>query len=357
MLAPISWTVPPVGYGPWEKVAFYITEELVKRGHEVTLFCAGGSQTSAKMVFTSPYPLSQWLESEMSKPLKYDPKTGHLEGPPDGRVWEQLHISACIEAARAGEFDIVHSHLHAHALVFSRLIECPLISTLHGSAWVRATHPILLKYRDNPFVSLSNAERELLPELNYVGTVYNGVALDEFSFEEDKDDYLLFAGRISPEKGAAEAVEVALKTGTRLKIAGLIESQHQAYFDEKVKPFIDGEKIVYLGLLNQRQLLPIYLKARAVLFMINWCEPCSMVAIESQACGTPIIGTRFGCIPEIVVEGKTGYLVDSVDECCNAVGELDKIRPIDCRENAAARFTTTVMAEGYEKIYKKLLNM
>lgn len=356
MLAPISWTVPPAGYGPWEKVVYGITEGLIKLGHEVILFCANGSQTSAEMIFTSPYPLSLWDKNEMGVERKFDPKSGYLLGPPDFRVWEELHISTCIEMANEKNFDIVHSNLHVNALVYSKFLKCPMVSTLHGAAWVKATHPIFLKYKDNPFVSLSNAERTLLPELNYIDTVYNGINLDDFPYSEEKEDYLLFAGRISPEKGAAEAVQIALKTGRPLKIAGLIEDQHRDYFNQKIEPFIDGKKIEYLGLLNQSELKPVYRKASAVLFMINWCEPCSMVAIETQASGTPIIGTRFGCIPEIVIDGETGYLVDSIDEACISVSNLNKINPINCRNNAEKRFSELTMAKGYENVYKKILN-
>ncbi|MCH8806895.1 MAG: glycosyltransferase, partial [Planctomycetes bacterium] len=248
----------------------------------------------------------------------------------------------------------VHSHLHVHALPFSRFIRCPLVSTLHGAAWVRATHPAFLRYRDLPYVSLSDGERQLLPELNYVATVHNGIRIENFPYEPTKDDYLLFAGRLSPEKGPAEAVELARRTGRRLLIAGMIEPQHEAYFNAKVKPYIDGRNVEYLGLLSQQELAPIYRKAAALLFLISWCEPCGMVLIESLASGTPLIGTRFGSFPEIVVDGKTGFVVDSADQAVEAVGKLDTISPADCRADAEARFTAAVMAKGYEAAYKRI---
>jgi len=351
MLAPISWPLPPTGYGPWEQVAHNLTEELVKRGHDVTLFAAGASKTSARLVETIPYALSTWPEVERNRPLAFDPETGLLEGPPDARALEELHIATCMERAAAGDFDVVHSHLHVHALVFGRLIKCPLVSSLHGAAWVRATHPIFLAYKDLPFVSLSNAERRLLPQLNYVATVYNGICLDDFPFEPEKDDYLLFAGRLSPEKGPAEAIEVAKRSGRRLLLAGMIEPQYQDYFKAKVEPHIDGKQIQYLGLLSQADLAPIYRKAAAVLFIINWCEPCSMVGIEAQSSGTPLIGTRFGYLPEIIRDRETGFLVDTVDEAAQALNNLDKIDPTACRRNVEQRFSTPTMAAGYEKVY------
>jgi len=357
MLAPINWPIPPAGYGPWEQVATNLTNGLIELGHEVTLFAAGGSKSPAKVVETVPYALSTWPEEERNRPRMYDPGTGLLEGPPDGRVLEQLHVATCMEHAAKGEFDVVHSHLHVHALVFGRLIPCPLVSSLHGAAWVRAAHPIFKAYKDLPFVSLSNAERQLLPELNYVATVYNGIPLDSFPFESDKDDYLLFAGRLSPEKGPAEAIQVAQKSGRRLLIAGMIESQYQDYYNTQVAPHIDGKNVEYLGLLSQKELAPVYRKASAVLFMINWCEPCSMVGIETQASGTPLIGTRFGYLPEIIKDGETGFLVDTVDDAVEAVGKLGAISPAACRENIETRFSVSSMAKGYDAVYRSLMGL
>ncbi len=354
MLAPINWPLPPGGYGPWELVAHNLTEGLVALGHDVTLFAAAGTNSSAKVVETCPYALCTWPKEQRNRPRRFDPATGLLEGPPDARVWEQLHIAQCMEAASAGAFDVVHSHLHVHALIHTRMIPCPLVSTLHGSAWGRATHPILLEYKKAPFVSISDAERTMLPELNYVATVYNGVRMDDFPFESDKDDYLLFAGRLAPEKGPAEALEIAQKSGRRLLLAGLIEGQHQDYFDTRIKPHLDGRNVEYLGLLSQKDLAPIYRKAAGVLFFINWCEPFGLVAVEAQASGTPLIATRFGALPEIVRDGETGFLVDSIDEAVRASEKLASISPQACRDNVESRFSAATMAEGYAAVYERV---
>lgn len=354
MLAPINWPLPPSGYGPWELVAHNITEGLVALGHDVTLFAAAGTRSSASLVETCPYALCTWPEEERNKPSGFDPKTGLLEGPPDARVWEQLHIARCVEVAKSGAFDVVHSHLHVHALVHAAHLPCPLVTTLHGSAWARATHPILLAYKSQPFVSISDAERTMLPELNYVATVYNGVRMDDFPLEMQKDDYLLFAGRLAPEKGPAEAVEIARKSGRRLLLAGLIEDRHQDYFDTRVKPHIDGHNIEYLGLLSQADLAPIYRKAAGVIFYINWCEPFGLVAVEAQASGTPLIATRFGALPEIVRDGETGFLVDTVDEAVRACERLESISPTACRQNVETRFSVDAMAAGYAAVYERV---
>ncbi len=356
MLAPINWPLPPSGYGPWELVAHNLTEGLVALGHDVTLFAAGGTKTSARLVETCPHALCTWPENEKNKPQRFDPATGLLEGPPDARVLEQLHIARCMEAAASGAFDVVHSHLHVHALIHSRLIPCPLITTLHGSAWVRATHPALQEYRTSPFVSISDAERTMLPDLNYIATVYNGVDMARFPLEERKDDYLLFAGRLAPEKGPAEAVQIARESGRRLLIAGMIEPQHQAYYDERIKPHIDGRNVDYLGLLSQAELAPVYRKAAGVVFFINWCEPFGLVAVEAQASGTPLIATRFGALPEIVCDGETGFLVNTVAEAVGATEKLSGIAPVTCRANVSSRFSVEAMAAGYVQAYERAVH-
>ena len=355
MLAPIAWPVPPTGYGPWEQVVHNLTEALVARGHDVTLFAAAGSRTSARLVETVEHAFSLWPEPEKNQPRHFDTASGLLLGPPDFRALEQRHIATCMEAAADGAFDVVHSHLHVHALVFSRLIPCPLISSLHGAAWVKSAHAVFDRYRDQPFVSLSNAERTLKPDLNYIATVYNGVQLEHFTLQQDKADYLLFAGRLAPEKGAAEAIAIAQGAGRPLRLAGMIEPQHQAYFEQRVEPYIDGEQIRYLGLLSQRDLAVQYQHAAAVLFPISWCEPCSMVGIEAQACGTPIIGTRFGYLPELIRNGETGYLVDTVGQAIDAVARLEAIDPAACRRNVAERFSPETMACGYEQAFSSLV--
>ncbi len=356
MLAPISWPLPPEGYGPWELVAHNLTEALVELGHDVTLFAAGGTKSSANFVQTCPHAICTWPEPEKSRDRAFDSKTGLLEGPPDARAWESMHIAQCMERAVKGEFDVVHSHLHIHALIFDRFIPCPLVSTLHGAAWVRSAHPVFKEYKNSNFVSLSDAERQFLPELNYVATVHNGIRVDQFPFEPSKDDYLLFAGRLAPEKGPAEAIEIAKRTGRRLLIAGMIEPQHTDYYNERVKPHIDGKNVEYLGLLSQLQLASVYRKAACVLFPISWCEPFGLVAVEAQASGTPIIATRFGALPEIIKEGETGFVVDSIDEAVNAVEKIPTISPQACRDNAETRFSSTVMAKGYSKVYETVVN-
>jgi len=346
-----------MGYGPSEQVAYNLAEALVDLGHDVTVFAAAGTASRATVVESCPHGLAAWPEPEKNRPLRFDPQTGLLEGPPDARVWEERHIAMCMERAADGAFDVVHSHLHVHALVYSRLIPCPLVSTLHGAAWIRSAHPIFLDYREQPFVSISDAERQMLPELNYVSTVHNGIRIDDFPFNQRKEEYLLFAGRLSPEKGPDKAIEVAKRSGRRLLIAGLIEPQYEGFFESRIKPHLDGRQIEYLGLLSQAKLAPIYRKAAGVLFLINWCEPFGLVAVEAQASGTPLIATRHGALPEIILEGETGFVVDTIDDAVNAVDKLADIDPAACRRNAESRFSAASMARGYVDVYRTLAGL
>jgi len=355
MLAPVSWPVPPEGYGPWEQVVYNLTEQLVRMGHEVTLFAASGSVTSAQLVETLPHPFSLWPEEELKIKPGQDPISGLLKGPPSFRALEQLHIAICMEAAHSGDFDVVHSHLHVHALLFGRLIPCPLLTTLHGSAWVLAHHPILERYKDLPFVSISDSERRFKSDLNYVATVYNGIDLNFYSFNEKKEDYFLFSGRLSPEKGAHEAVQIALKAGVSLKLAGMIENQYLDYYHSKIEPFVDGKNIEYVGLLSQKEMIPLYQKARALICPILWAEPFGLVGVEAQACGTPVLGRRRGALVELVKEGENGFLFESIEEAVSLLNRVHEIDPVNCRRNVEERFSSEVMARGYINVYKKLL--
>jgi glycosyltransferase involved in cell wall biosynthesis len=356
MLAPVSWPVPPEGYGPWELVVANLTEELVARGHRVILYAAAGSKTSAELVETVPHAFSLWPPEDREAPEQLDPQSGLLTGPPNFRVLEQQHIAICMEAAAGGKFDLVHSHLHVHSMVFSRLIPCPMLFTLHGAAWARAIHPVLERYREQPVVSLSEAERRFKPDLNYVGTIPNGIRLDRFPLCREKDDFLLFAGRLAPEKGAAEAVEIARRTGRRLRMVGMIEPKYAEYFARRIKPHLDGRQIEYLGMLSQEALAREYQRAAAVVFPTTWAEPCGMVALEAMACGTPILGSRSGYLVELVEEGRTGFLFDTLDEAVRGVDRLAVIRPEDCRARIESRHSAAAMTDAYERIYYQLMN-
>lgn len=340
MLAPVTHRIPPVGYGPWEQVVANLTNGLVAHGHEVTFFGPAGSETGAELVATVPYPLDEWPE---------------VDSPPDHRIWEEMHIATMAELSAKGRFDLVHSHLHVHALGYASLLPVPMVTTLHGAAWNGAIHPALTHYKDLPFVSISDAERDMFPEVRYVGTVYNGIDCDRFPPGEGRGGYLLFAGRMAPEKAPHLAIEVARRTGRQLKMAGMIEDRHSDYFEDQVRPWLGGAMVEYLGPLDRSTLGTVYRDAAALLMPLCWPEPFGLVVAEALASGTPVIGWRRGSIPELIRDGVTGAVVDDVAGATAATARLADFDRGECRRDALARFSIEAMTRGYVKVYQNVL--
>jgi len=267
MLAPIAWRVPPRHYGPWERVVWLLTEGLVDRGVDVTLFATADSQTRARLIAVCP------------RPYEEDPSL-------DPKVWECLHISEVFE--RAGEFDLIHNHFDFLPLSYSGLVRTPVLTTIHGFSSERIL-PVYRKYnRRTYYVSISNADRH--PDLDYVATVYHGIDLESFTLRTEPGDYLLFFGRMHPDKGAREAIEVARRSGMPLKMAGII--QDRAYFEQEVAPFIDGRQIQYLGSVGPADRDRLLGGAYALLHLINFDEPFGLSVVEAMACGTPVVADR-----------------------------------------------------------------
>ncbi|HKZ20904.1 MAG TPA: glycosyltransferase family 4 protein [Acidimicrobiia bacterium] len=335
MLAPIAHSFPPPGYGPWEQVAYDLAEGLVDLGHDVTVFAAGGGQSSGRFVATVVEPLD---------------RSGL-----DPRLTEDQHIFRTMEAVAESGFDVLHSHLHVHALGYSRFLPCPMVSTLHGSAWNEAHHPILDSYKEQPFVSISDAEREFLPDLNYVATVHNGIDFELFPLRAAKDDFLLFAGRIAPEKAPDLAIEVARRSDHRLLLAGLIEAKHQSYFEAEIQPRL-GKGIEYLGEVERSELAQLLGKAAALLMPLRWAEPFGLVVVEAFATGTPVVAWQAGAMPELVRDGVNGFLVAGVEEAEAAVERLADLDPATIRNSARERFSRSAMAAGYAGVYTRLMS-
>jgi glycosyltransferase involved in cell wall biosynthesis len=333
MIAPISHPYPPSGYGPWERVAHDLTEQLVAMGHDVTLFAAAGSATSARLIETVIAP--------------------HDSSGADPRLEEERHLSVAMETSRNGTFDVIHSHLHVHALVFSRLITTPIVTTLHGVAWDRATHPLLLQYSEMPFVSLSQSERAFLPELNYVATIPNGIRTSEIPVGGGDGGYLAFAGRMAPEKAPDLAIETAHSAGLPLRLAGIVEDRHRGFFETKVLA-ARSRDVEYLGPLDREDLWRLLGGARATVMPLRWHEPFGLVAVESLASGTPVIAWQMGALPEIIDDGVSGYLVDDVAGAVASVEHLDRLDRARCRSIAEARFSDFVMATNYSEVYRRL---
>jgi len=330
ILSPISWRTPPRHYGPWESVVSLLTEELVQMGLEVTLFASGDSLTSGTLISVCPRPYSE--------DASVDPK-----------VAECLHISEVFE--RAADFDLIHNHFDFLPLTYSGLVETPLITTIHGFS-SSAIIPVYKKYNERcHYVAISEADRS--PDLDYLATIHHGIDLAKFPFSEAQGKYLLFFGRIHPEKGVQEAIQVAHKTGIKLLIAGII--QDQDYFDARVEPFLDGETVEYLGPVGPDRRGKLLSQATALLHLISFDEPFGLSLVESMACGTPVIAFNRGSMPEIIRHDETGFIVADIDEAAEAVAAISSISRSACRKDVELRFSRARMAQDYVAAYRKIL--
>jgi glycosyltransferase involved in cell wall biosynthesis len=329
ILSPVAWRTPPKHYGPWEQVASNITEGLVSEGFDVTLFATADSLTGAK------------LDAVIAKGYEEDRDQ-------DAKVVECLHISNLME--KAGEFDIIHSHYDFLPLTYSRLIRTPMVTTIHGFSSQKIVE-VYRKYNGSThYVSISDSDRS--SRLNYIATVYNGLNTEEFSFTESPQDYLLFFGRIHPHKGTEEAIRIAAQCGRRLIIAGIV--QDEGYFRERVEPHVNGDSVVYLGPAGPEKRNELLGNALALLHPISFDEPFGMSVAEAMLCGTPVIAFNRGSMTELIEDGKTGFLVDTIHEAVEAVGQLSSINRSWCREHAISRFSKEKMVGDYVRVYKEV---
>jgi len=336
MLAPIAWRTPPRHYGPWEQVVSLLTEGLVRRGVDVTLFATADSLTSARLHGVCP--------------------TGYEEDRTlDAKVWEGLHISEVFE--RADEFDLIHNHFDFLPLTYSRLTDTPLVVTIHGFSSERIL-PVYRKYDQNAhYVAISDADRA--PGLRYAATVHHGIDLSGFSFRSEPGDYLLFFGRIHPDKGAAEAIQIARRTGHRLILAGVI--QDEEYFRTEVEPHLDGDRMKYVGSADPARRDQLLGGALALLHPIAFDEPFGLSVVEAMACGTPVVAFERGSMREVIADGKTGFLVQSVEEAVAAIGPQGSPGPLAgldrraCRRWVEENFSVERMVDGYLEVYRDVL--
>jgi glycosyltransferase involved in cell wall biosynthesis len=335
-VAPLWERVPPPAYGGIELVVSLLTDELVRRGHEVTLFASGDSISLAE------------LESVHPQAIRLDPTVKEYG------VYEMLQMTQVCE--RAAEFDVIHSHMGVAALPYSKLIKTPMIHTLHG-VFTHDNEKLFTYAKQQPYVSISNAQREERLGLNCVATVYNGIDVNQYDFypQPQEPPYLAFLGRLSPEKGPHHAIEIAKRGGWRLKMAGKIDAIDQEFFDQQLKPHIDGQQIQYLGEANHAQKSVLMGNAVATLFPITWREPFGLVMTESMATGTPVIAMGLGSVPEVVTDGVSGFICHSVEECIAAVDKIPAISRLGCREYVLKNFGVEQMADGYEAVYQAAL--
>lgn len=331
MLAPIAWATPPAAYGPWEQVTSHLTEGLVARGIDVTLFATGTSRTAGRLIPTVA--------------------AGYAErGGQDPKVLEYLHISQVMAAAN--DFDLVHNQFDFMPLGFSQLIRPPMVTTVHGFSSKQIV-PVYERYNDtNAYVSISDANRD--ERLDYIATVYNGLDTRQFTYRARAEDYLLYFGRIHPEKGAAEAIQIARRANMPLRIAGLV--QDQAYFDEKVAPFVDGERVRYLGNVGPGERDSLLGGAYALLHPISFAEPFGLSVAESMMTGTPVIAFSLGSMPELIDHGRTGFLTHTIDEAVEYVDQIGDLDRFLVSETARDRFSVERMVDSYLEVYGQLLD-
>lgn len=330
MLAPISWRVPPRHYGPWEQFVSLLTEGLVDRGVDVTLFATADSVTAAHLAGTAP--------------------TGYSEDASlDAKVWEGLHISAAFE--RADEFDLIHNSFDFLPLTYSGLVDTPVVTTIHGFSSERIV-PVYEKYNDRGhYVAISDADRH--PKLDYVATIHHGIDMQAFTLHPGPGDYLLFFGRIHPNKGTVEAIEVAEQAGMPLTIAGII--QDLDYFDRLVKPRLDGDQVRYIGPVGPEARGDVLGGARALLHLINFDEPFGFSVVEAMASGTPVIAYPRGSMPELINEGENGFLVGSVNEAVAAVDASKSTDRTAVRASVEHRFDVNRMVDEYLAVYRRVV--
>ncbi|NLL86063.1 MAG: glycosyltransferase family 4 protein [Syntrophomonadaceae bacterium] len=331
LLSPIAWRTPPRNYGPWELVVSLLAEGLVQQGLEVTLFATGDSITGAR------------LESVCPLPYEENPDM-------DPKVWEALHIAHLFE--QADKYDIIHNNYDFLPLVFSRLVKTPMVTTIHGFSSPQII-PVYREYnQNNYYVSISNADRS--EELKYAKTIYHGIDLKQFEFVDQAGEYLLYFGRIHQDKGTAEAIEIALKSGIKLIMAGII--QDREYFNQQVAPYIDGKNIVYYGVADPIQRNQLMGGALALLHPIHFHEPFGLSVIEAMACGTPVIAFNKGSMPEVIDEGKSGWLVNSVEEACQLIPLIPGLSRQYCRQWVEQKFSRERMIDEYIQLYQEILS-
>lgn len=335
-VSPLWERVPPFRYGGTELIVKLVTDELVRRGHEVTLFASGDSITTAK------------LHSVHEQALRLDPNIK------ESSIYEQMMLADVYQ--KADHFDIIHSHVGYASLSYASLVKTPTVHTMHG-IFTDDNEKIFRKFASQPLISISEAQREPRLGLNYIHTVYNGIDTAVYAFHPEpiQPAYLAFVGRMSPEKGPVEAIKVARAVGLPLKMAGKIDAVDREFYQQQIEPLIDGEQIQYLGEISHEDKVKLLGGATITLFPINWREPFGLVMIESMATGTPVIAMGLGSVPEVIADGKTGFVCHELEKMIEVIPDATKLDRQTCREYVVSRFSVESMTDEYEKAYAMVL--
>jgi len=334
-IAPLAESVPPKLYGGTERVVSYLTEELIHLGHDVTLFASGDSETSARLIACAPR--AQRLDASLQDPL--------------------AELTLMLECVRqhAHEFDILHFHLENVHLPLFRPMARKTVTTMHSRLDRAEVAPLYREFGDMPLVSISNSQRTALPFANWVGTVYHGLAREVCPFNPaPRGSYFAFLGRVSREKGLERAIEIARRANVRLRIAAKVDRADEDYFNERLMPLFSLPGIEFVGEVNEAQKPAFLGNATALLFPIEWPEPFGLAMIEAMSCGTPVIAWRNGSVPEVIDDGRTGIIVDSVDQAVAAVARAARMDRLAVRERFEERFSAARMAQDYLAVYRAL---
>lgn len=333
-VSPLIESVPPRFYGGTERVVSYVTEELIRRGHKVTLFASGDSKTGAELVPVVDTAL----------------RLGNLQDP---LFYHTLLLEEV--AKRRDQFDIIHFHLAFEHFPLARQLAVPQLTTMHGRADIPGLQAVFREFTDMPMVSISDYQRTPIPYANWMATIYHGLPEDLYTYRQTAEHYLAFIGRASPEKGLDRAVEIATGCGIDIKVAAKVDEVDQDYFDARVKPLLDHPHVEYMGEITAAQKDELLGNALAVLFPIEWPEPFGLVMIEAMACGTPVIAFPQGSVPEVISHGETGFIVNNVDEAIKAMDKIHTISRECCRYIFETRFSDKHMTDEYLKIYETLI--
>jgi len=334
-VAPLYESVPPKYYGGTERVVSYLTEELVRQGHEVTLFASGDSETKARLV------------AACQQSLRFDK---HCQN-------QMAHHFVMLEHVfqRASEFDIIHFHVDYLHFPLSRREGVTQVTTLHGRLDIPDLVPLYAEFHDMPVISISNGQRDPLPWANWQATVHHGLPVDLFRFRAEPGSYLAFLGRISPEKRVDRAIDIAEQAGMSLKIAAKVDPVDEDYFESAIAPLLRSSLVEFVGEIGEGEKNEFLGNAYALLFPIDWPEPFGLVMIEAMACGTPVIAYRDGAVPEVMEQGHTGFVVEGLEDAVAAVRRVPELSRKRCREVFEQRFTATRMTYDYVLHFERLI--
>jgi glycosyltransferase involved in cell wall biosynthesis len=334
-ISPLIESVPPKAYGGTERVVYYLTEALVRMGHEVTLFASGDSRTSGRLV-----PI-------VDRALRLHPAK------PDPVIWHTLMVDRVCELSDS--FDVCHFHIDALHLPLMSRCATPSLTTLHGRLDVPDLKPLHKRFKEHPLVSISDNQRGPLAWANWLGTVHHGLPADLYSFHAQPQDYFAFVGRVSPEKRLDRAIEIAIACDTPLRVAAKVDAHDRDYFERVIEPLLDHPLVTFVGEIGEEAKNDFIGNAKAFLMPVDWPEPFGLVVIEALACGTPVIAYALGAIPELVDDGVTGFLARDQQQAIAAARRIDEIDRGACRETFERRFTSDVMARNYVALYRELV--